>query len=87
MLVVMLDSEFLHARVRLRYAITRQLLDQAKIDFRVVKGEGTSALSQMLSLILLGDYVSYYLAILNATDPTTIKAIDFLKNSLAKQPE
>ncbi|HSW57772.1 MAG TPA: bifunctional phosphoglucose/phosphomannose isomerase [Dehalococcoidales bacterium] len=82
--IVMLDSTLLHERVQLRYEITGQILDKAGIQYQVVKGRGNSALSQMMSLVLFGDYVSYYLAMLNQTDPTEIKAIDFLKNSLAK---
>jgi glucose/mannose-6-phosphate isomerase len=84
-LIVMLDSDLLHARIRLRYEITQTLLERAGIQYQVLKGEGRSALSQMMSLILFGDYVSYYLAILNQADPTEIKGIDYLKNSLAKQ--
>jgi len=84
-LVVMLDSDLLHARIRLRYAITRTLLEKAGIQYQVLQGQGRSALSQMMSLILFGDYVSYYLAILNQADPTEVKSIDFLKNSLADQ--
>ncbi len=84
MLVIMLDSDLLHERLRLRYSITRELLAGAGIDCEMIKGEGTSALGQMMSLIYLGDYVSYYLALLNETDPTTIKEIDFLKGRLAQ---
>ena len=47
-------------------------------------GEGTSQLSQMMSLVLFGDYVSYYLAILYKIDPSPVKVIDFLKERLAK---
>jgi glucose/mannose-6-phosphate isomerase len=83
--VIMLDSEYLHERVRLRYTITQQLLEKAGIAFQVVRGDGKNALSQMLSLVFLGDYVSYYLALLNNTNPTTIQEIEFLKNSLARQ--
>lgn len=83
--VVMLDSDLIHARVRLRYRITRQLLEQAGISSQTVNGEGVCALSQMLTLVLFGDYVSYYLALLNQADPTPIPAIDFLKKNLASQ--
>jgi glucose/mannose-6-phosphate isomerase len=38
----------------------------------------------MMSLIMLGDFVSYYLGILNKTDPTPVKAIDYLKERLGK---
>jgi glucose/mannose-6-phosphate isomerase len=82
--VVMLDSDLLHKRIRLRYEITRTLLDKANISYQILQGYGHSALAQMMSLILFGDYVSYYLAILNQADPTEVKAIDFLKNSLAQ---
>jgi glucose/mannose-6-phosphate isomerase len=40
----------------------------------------------MVSAIQLGDFVTYYLALLNGIDPSTIAAIDFLKAELAKQP-
>jgi glucose/mannose-6-phosphate isomerase len=84
-MVVMLDSDLLHERIRLRYGITQQVLDQAGIYYQVLKGEGSRAVSQMLTLVLFGDYVSYYLAILNQADPTAIPAIDFLKESLSKR--
>ena len=39
----------------------------------------------MVSLIALGDYVSYYLALLNGADPTEIEPIDYLKDALARE--
>jgi glucose/mannose-6-phosphate isomerase len=83
-MVVMLDSELLHERIRLRYEITQKLLEQAGIPYQVIKTEGNTALSQMMGLVFVGDYVSYYLAMLNGVDPTHIRSIDFLKNSLAE---
>jgi glucose/mannose-6-phosphate isomerase len=84
-MVVMLDSDLLNERVRLRYQITRQLLEQAGIYCQTLNGEGVSPLSQMLTLILLGDYVSYYLAMLNQVDPSPVQPIDFLKKNLANR--
>ena len=83
-MVVFLVSNLVHPRNRLRFEITQKLLSQAKIPFEIVSGEGQSALSQMMTLILFGDYISYYLAILNRTDPSPVKPIDFLKEELAK---
>ncbi len=82
--VVLLRSNLLHQRILLRYRITCQLLEQAKVDYQIVDGEGTSPLSQMMSLVLFGDYVSYYLAILYQIDPSPVKTIDYLKRQLAK---
>lgn len=83
-MVILLFSDLLHPRLQLRYSITCRLLDQAGIYYQTVSGEGSSALSQMMSLILLGDYVSYYLAILNRVDPTPVQPIEYLKQQLAR---
>ena len=82
--VVLLRSTSLQRRIQLRYQITCQLLDRAKVGYQIVDGDGTSPLSQMMSLVLFGDYTSYYLAILNKIDPTPVKAIAYLKEQLAK---
>ncbi|HEX73638.1 MAG TPA: bifunctional phosphoglucose/phosphomannose isomerase [Dehalococcoidia bacterium] len=84
MVVVLLRSALLPQRIQLCYQVTCQLLERAKINYQFVDGEGTSPLSQMMSLVLFGDYISYYMAILYKTDPTPIKAIDYLKEQLAQ---
>jgi glucose/mannose-6-phosphate isomerase len=38
----------------------------------------------MMSLVLFGDYVSYYLAMLYKIDPTPVKSIAYLKEQLDK---
>ena len=83
-MVVMLHSNSLPDRIKLRYRVTCQLLDQYKVSYQVIEGEGTSPLSQIMSLVLFGDYVSYYLAILYKIDPSPVKAIDYLKEQLAQ---
>jgi glucose/mannose-6-phosphate isomerase len=82
--VVMLRSSHLSNQILRRYQITAQLLDKAGIGYYLMDGSGESPLAQMMSLVLFGDYVSYYLAILNQTDPTPVEAIDFLKGELGK---
>jgi glucose/mannose-6-phosphate isomerase len=84
--VVMLYSPELYERLKIRYPITRELLRQAGATSHTVTAEGRSKLAQMLSLILFGDYVSYYLALLYRTDPYPLDAVDYLKSELAKQP-
>ena len=80
--VVLLRSASLPRRIQLRYQVTCQLLDQAKVSYQIVDGEGTSPLSQIMSLVLFGDYTSYYLAILYKIDPSSVEAIDYLKEQL-----
>jgi len=82
--VVLLRCPSLHPRILIRYQITSELLKQNDISHQFVDSQGDSQLSQMMSLIYLGDWTSYYLAILNETDPTPVKAIDYLKKRLSE---
>jgi glucose/mannose-6-phosphate isomerase len=82
--VVMLRAPSLNPRVRLRYEVTAELLDRAGIAHEYVDSEGEGLLSQMMSLVLFGDFTSYYLAILYRIDPTPVEVISYLKERLAK---
>jgi glucose/mannose-6-phosphate isomerase len=83
-LVVLLYSSLLHPRISIRYRLTVEILTKAKVSYEPVQAIGESPLAQMMSLVLLGDYVSFYLAILNSVDPTPVAAIDYLKSRLAE---
>ena len=52
----------------------------------VVGARGESRLERVLSLVLLGDLVSVYLAALEGVDPTPVEAIDRLKEELRGKP-
>lgn len=84
--VVFLESDDLvHPRVQLRYDYTKRLLADSSVAVQSAKAGGRSALAQMLSLTLFGDYVSAYLAFLNGVDPTPTPVIDELKAWLKDQ--
>jgi glucose/mannose-6-phosphate isomerase len=82
--VVLLRSARLPERIKLRYQITCQLLAKAGVSYQIVDGQGKYPLNQIMSLVLFGDYTSYYLATLYKADPSPVKAIDFLKEKLAE---
>jgi glucose/mannose-6-phosphate isomerase len=84
-LVVYLRSPDLHPRVPLHYEMNRRALTDAGVEYTEVQAEGMSALAQVMTCILMGDYVSYYLALLNGLDPTPTTVIDNLKAWLAQQ--
>ncbi|MBI2846485.1 MAG: bifunctional phosphoglucose/phosphomannose isomerase [Chloroflexi bacterium] len=79
---VFLSSPLLHTRTLFRYDLTKKIMSNAKVGGEILVGKGQSPLSQMMSLIYLGDYVSYYLAILNGVDPSPVSAIDQLKSQM-----
>jgi len=82
--VVLLRSPLFNERVKLRYDVTCELLKRAGVAYEFVDGEGKSALSQMMSLVMMGDFASYYLAILYRVDPSPVEVISYLKDKLAK---
>ena len=82
--VLMLRSSLLRPRNLLRYEVTARLLSKAGISYEFAEATGKSALSQVLSLVLLGDYASFYLSMLNRVDPTHVDAIDFIKQYLTR---
>ena len=83
--VLFLRCRSLHPRTLFRYEITGEMLDQCKIPHQYIDGYGDNELTQVMSLVLLGDWVSYYLAMLNGIDPSPIPEIDLLKKRLAQE--
>ena len=63
--------------------VISETLTHHKIPRKVLRGEGPSPLSQVLNMLLLGDYVSYYLAMLRGVDPSPNPSIDAAKDLLA----
>ena len=62
----------------------KQLLEEQDLMVIDLWATGESPLERMFNLIQMGDFVSYYLAIMNETDPTPVEAIENLKEELAK---
>ncbi len=84
-MVVMLHSDLLSQQLKTRYQVTTQLLDSAGVSYRLIDGQGQSPLSHIMTLVLCGDYTSYYLALLNRVDPTPVKNIEYVKEHLRKE--
>lgn len=82
-IVLMLSSSLNHPRIQVREQITRDLLERAGVQCEVIEAIGQDELSHMLSSTVQGDFVSYYLALLNGIDPSTIESINYLKGRLA----
>ena len=64
--------------------VITETLSLHKILNIAAKGEGTSPLAQVLNMLLLGDYVSYYLAMLRGVDPSPNPSIDTAKDILSR---
>ena len=69
--------------VKNRIDITLELIKPLASLILQVEGEGNSLLERIFDVIYLGDWMSYYLAIINKTDPTPVEKINYLKNKLS----
>ena len=84
--VFLRDSED-HPRIRLRSDWTRRFLSRRSGTTLEYWTEGGSWMDRSLMLILLGDYASVYLGLLNGEDPSPVAAIDELKTELSGTSE
>ena len=82
--VLLLRSDRDNPRHKIRFDVTRELLDRASIPHRTLQFSGANMLSEVLQMTLFTDYVSFYVALLNGADPSPNTAIDYLKDRLAK---
>jgi glucose/mannose-6-phosphate isomerase len=65
-------------RIRRRFDLTAEIIGGA----HRVRARGESRVERLMSLVLLGDLVSLYLAVLDGTDPVAIPALQRLKAEL-----
>jgi len=82
-LVVFLESEADHPRNAIRARLSRDLLTASGISHQVVSAVGPDRFACALDAIVMGDFVSIYLAALYGIDPTPVDAISQLKEALA----
>ncbi|MBN1445589.1 MAG: bifunctional phosphoglucose/phosphomannose isomerase [Candidatus Omnitrophica bacterium] len=79
---VFITSEKEHPRTDKRFKITREIISGVNTDILDLRTEGDSLLEEIFYLIVLGDWISFYLAVLNGADPTEINGIDLLKKRM-----
>lgn len=66
------------------YQVAAGQLVENGIRLRVLHAKASHPLSQILSMLLLGDYVSYYLALLRGIDPSPTPILQAAKEGLAR---
>jgi glucose/mannose-6-phosphate isomerase len=79
MTLVELRHGFEHPRLRLRFDVTREIIEECVHQVLSVEAEGEGRLAQLLDLMYVGDWTSCYLALQNDVDPGPIDAIFALK--------
>jgi glucose/mannose-6-phosphate isomerase len=80
--VVDLISSYEHERVLKRFEVTDRLLSGMRPKAIRVEAKGSSVLEHMLYLVLLGDFATTYLALLNGVNPTPVELVEKFKKEL-----
>lgn len=84
--LIMLKDKGDHPRVEYRMEVTKRVVADKVAGVTEVVSAGDGLLARLYSLIYMGDWTSFYLALLYGIDPGPVRVIDYLKEELAKRP-
>ena len=82
---IFLDDCDNHPRIGDRIELTSRLIAGQAHTVQRVQTIGQGTVERVMSLVLLGDLVSLYLAVLQGLDPTPVAVIEDLKTQLAQR--
>lgn len=82
---VLLRHASAHPRVALRFGATADEMRRCGVDAEIVEIGGATLLAQVLRAVHLGDYVSYYLGLLNGVHPSATEPLTAIKALLAAE--
>lgn len=83
-IVLILRDSGDHPRNSKRIDVTKRIIKSLGMSLLEVESVGEGLLERIFSLVYMGDFVSFYLAILNKRDPTPVERIAYFKSELAK---
>jgi glucose/mannose-6-phosphate isomerase len=81
--LVLLRDTVEHPQVARRRSVSREVAEQRGIPVMELVAEGEHPMERLASLLILGDYVSVYVALCLGEDPSPIGPIDELKARIA----
>ncbi len=81
---IFLRDEKEHRNIQKQFDFMKEFLKGKGVHVTEIALKGESQLNKMFSAIHLGDWTSYFLALLHEVDPTPIRSIDELKAFVAK---
>lgn len=83
MAVVVLRDRGDHPQIQRRVEVTRGIIEPRVALWTEARTEGEGRLARMCSLVQLGDWASFWLAMRRQVDPTPVESIQQLKQTLA----
>lgn len=83
--VIILRGNEESKEISARIEFFENMMHEKNVPYTEVKAEGNCRLSQIFSLIMKGDYFSYYVSLLNKVDPTPVTSISKLKKFMKEK--
>ncbi len=83
LLFLFIESPLYGARLRARYAATREVVARQAVAERTIAPRGDTPLAEALDALAFGSYLAFYLALRNGQDPAAIPWVDHFKARLA----
>lgn len=83
--LIFINDPKAHPRNRTRAKIIKGIIKDKFSDVIDIDPEGKNDLHRLFWTIMLGDFISYYVAIQTNIDPMPVKRIDYLKKKLSRK--
>ena len=80
--LVFFESAGDELKIRKRFALTREVAKKRGVEAVSYMLQEKTPLGQSFELLVLGSYVSFYLAMLYGLDPTPIPMVDWFKKNM-----
>lgn len=81
---ILLQGKGDYIKTKERWEILKDYFKTNKINYYEIISEEGNILTKLINLIYLLDYSTIFLAILNKTDPSPVRSIDFIKKKALK---
>jgi glucose/mannose-6-phosphate isomerase len=83
LLFIFIESDLYSGEIHKRYPLTMDVVNKNEIKTINLKLTGKTKLEQIYELLVLGSFVSFYIAVLYGIDPTPIPWVDYFKSKLS----
>ena len=80
--IIDLQSSFEHPQIKKRFEVSTRLLSGKRPNPNEVMAEGNSQLEQLLWTVIVGDFTTIYLGLLNGVNPTPVDLVEKMKKEL-----
>ena len=79
---ILIEGKEDHVKTKKRWLILKEFFHQSNIEYKEIHSIKGNILSKLVTLMYLLDYSTIYKAVLENTDPSPVKSIDFIKQRL-----